>query len=522
MVAVTSNLGRYRRLSVLGSGGMATVELAEDTVLGRKVALKRVKAEGDVRGLARLRREALAGASISHPNLIAIYDVVTTDQGDVVIVMEYVPGETLADRLARDDRLAIPEALRILAGVAAGLDAIHRRGIVHRDVKPANVLLGPGGEVKLADLGIALVPERTQLTTDGAVMGSFRYMAAEQLEGAAASPAIDIYALAAVAYEVLSGRRARSEVNPLALAHAIDRRPPPDLRTAWPQAPAAAAELLIRGMSRDPANRPRAAGELVGDLRAALEPAPTARMPAAAAVPARPTAVPARPAKPARPTAVPARPALISAGPADLLGARSDPSAGRPWLGLLAAAALVAVAVIAVVATLASGGSGSSPPKRAAATRRAGATARRRRARVAPAATSPRHAAVAPAGTPATTAPGTPPPKATGAGSPTAAVESFYGLAAAHRYASAWALADPAFRSQLAGYDSFQAGQAGDRSITFDYAHVVRRSANAATVAVRTTSVRTDGTKHCAGSVELVSGTAANAWLLHQIAINCV
>ncbi|MEA2146644.1 MAG: eukaryotic-like serine/threonine-protein kinase, partial [Solirubrobacteraceae bacterium] len=229
---------------------MATVVLAEDMLLGRQVALKRVTATADARDISRLRREALVGASVSHQNLVSIYDVVTAEDGNVVIVMEYVPGETLADALSREGRLASSEALRILDGVAAGLDAIHQRDIVHRDVKPANVLLGASGTVKLADLGVAAVADRTRITSAGAVVGSWRYMAPEQLEDRPSTTAIDVYALAAVAFEVLSGQKARREQNPMALAHAITTQPPPDLRDAWPEAPPGVAELLALAMAR--------------------------------------------------------------------------------------------------------------------------------------------------------------------------------------------------------------------------------------------------------------------------------
>ena len=182
----TTTLDRYRHIATLGSGGMATVVLAQDTVLGREVALKQIKTGGDERSLSRLRREALIGASVSHPNLVSIYDVVTLEDGDQVIVMEYVPGETLRDALFRETRLDPVTALRVLEGVSAGLDAIHREGIVHRDVKPANILLGAGDTVKLADLGVASIPDRTQITTDGAARGDVQLhgaRAAERLDG---------------------------------------------------------------------------------------------------------------------------------------------------------------------------------------------------------------------------------------------------------------------------------------------------------------------------------------------------
>ena len=281
-MAAISKLARYREISPLGSGGMAVVVLAEDLTLGRLVALKRVHALGEGRGRSRVRREALVGASVSHPNLVSVYDVVLGEDGEQVIVMEYVEGETLRDALGRGSGLAVAEALRVIGGVGAGLDAIHRRGIVHRDVKPANILLGGSGAVKLADLGIASAIDRTRITTDGAVLGTFSYMAPEQLDGARPSAAVDVYALAAVAFEVLSGRKARVERNPVALAHALATQPPPDLSAVWAQAPGAAVEVLAGGMSRDPSRRPRSAGELAGRLRAALEPQATAPIPMAA------------------------------------------------------------------------------------------------------------------------------------------------------------------------------------------------------------------------------------------------
>ena len=158
---------------------MGIVSLAEDTMLARPVALKRMSAMGGDHGLLRLRREALLGASVSHPNLVSIYDIVDSEDGDMVIVMEYVEGETLRQALNRRQGLSTEEVLRVLEGAAAGLDAIHEQGIVHRDVKPANLLLGGDGSIKVADLGIASVADQTRLTSAGAVLGSLSYMAPE-------------------------------------------------------------------------------------------------------------------------------------------------------------------------------------------------------------------------------------------------------------------------------------------------------------------------------------------------------
>ena len=303
-VAVADDLTRYRRISTLGSGGMARVDLAEDTLLGRRVALKRMNETADPHGGLRLRREAMTGASLSHPNLVSIYDVCTGEDGHLVVVMEYVAGETLRAKLGREGRLPAGEAIHILEGVAAGLDAIHARGIVHRDVKPSNILLGADGVVKLADLGIASVPDGTRITTSGSIIGSLSYMAPEQLTDTRARPAIDIYALAAVAFELLSGRKARREANAVALAHALATQPPPDLRSVWPDAPAAAAQIVSRGMARDPSDRPRSARELVARLKAALEPEPTRPMPPPEPQPTKPRRAPVSVAAPAAATRV--------------------------------------------------------------------------------------------------------------------------------------------------------------------------------------------------------------------------
>ncbi|HEU0318623.1 MAG TPA: serine/threonine-protein kinase, partial [Solirubrobacteraceae bacterium] len=286
-MAVTDDVTRYRDIERLGVGGMATVTLAEDTMLRRRVALKRVHTSGDIKATSRLRREALVGASLSHPNLVAIYDVEIGADGDLVIVMEYVAGETLRDAIDRSGGLPPAFALEVLDGVAAALDAIHAREIVHRDVKPANILLGREGAVKLADLGIAVAADRTQITAVGVILGTFSYMAPEQLEGSPAAPAIDVYALAAVAFEMLSGQKARPEANPVALAHAISTRPPPDLCALVEHVPRAAGQVLARGMDADPARRPSSAGELVARLRAALGP-PAETAPAPAPAPAPP------------------------------------------------------------------------------------------------------------------------------------------------------------------------------------------------------------------------------------------
>jgi serine/threonine protein kinase len=263
---------RYKVLSRLGSGGMATVYLAEDERLGRKVAIKRLHSGSPEDGAQRFEREAKVGASLSHPNLVTVFDTVADDEG-VLIVMEYVEGENLSALMARE-RVSPDRAVGIVKAVAAALDHAHQAGVVHRDVKPANVLVSPDGKAKLVDLGIATATERTQITAVGTVLGTPSYMAPEQLEGGRIGKAVDIYALGALAFELLAGRKARQGRTPVEIAHRVANDPTPDIREAWSDAPPAAADLLQRAMSRDPADRPATAGQLARGLEEAFRDAP--------------------------------------------------------------------------------------------------------------------------------------------------------------------------------------------------------------------------------------------------------
>ncbi len=485
---------RYREIRRLGAGGMAKVVLAEDTVLGRLVALKRVYASGDPHQRQRLKREALVGASLSHPNLVFVYDVHAEGDGDLMIVMEYVDGEALSELIASRGSLPPGEALRILHQIAAGLDAIHAKGIVHRDVKPANILLGSDGGAKLADLGVAGVADPTHTTSHEAIVGSFSYMALEQLEGERPSPAMDVYALAAVAYELLSGRKARPETNPLALARAISTQPPPDLRSAWPGAPAAAAAVLNRGMSRDPRERPASAGELIGRLQRAVE-----SQPATEAVPAIAFAKPG------------ATPAIAFAKPdsGTLRAGRRRAAKLLPAIATLA----VLLAVAVTVAALSSGGGKRSGTRSTLAARPGHSTST-----ASPSSPSaPGGAGHASAGANSGSA-----ANASGnqQGTPSGAVEAFYEAAAAHRYPTAWALADASMRSELGGFVAFQNEMSSVRSIAFHRAQVLSgQSPASATVALQTTSVQADRTQQCAGTADTVR--ADSGWLLDGISISC-
>jgi tetratricopeptide (TPR) repeat protein len=267
--------GRYRQIRRLGSGGMAAVYLAEDERLGRRVAIKRVPSSGPQEDLARFRREVRLGASLNHPNLVSILDSIAGDD-DLLIVMEYVEGEPLS-RLLEDGPMEADPALEILRQVAAALDHAHARGVIHRDVKPSNILLRSDGVVKLADMGIATAVGSTRITTVESVIGTLAYIAPERLTGEVGTPAADVFSLAAVAFEALSGERAQQAATPAEAVARATQDPPADLRSAWPEAPADAADVLRQAMDRDPGMRPASAGELVERLDLALrEPEPAA------------------------------------------------------------------------------------------------------------------------------------------------------------------------------------------------------------------------------------------------------
>jgi eukaryotic-like serine/threonine-protein kinase len=292
---------------------MATVYLAEDERLGRKVAVKRLHSDSPEDAARRFEREAKVGASLSHPNLVTVFDTVADDEG-VLIVMEYVEGENLAELMARE-RVPAEQAAAIVKQVAAALDHAHQAGVIHRDVKPANILVTPGGKAKLVDLGIATATERTQITAVGTVLGTPSYMAPEQLEGGNITKAVDIYALGAVAFELLAGRKARQGRTPVEIAHQIANDPVPDIREVWSDAPPAAADALNDAMSRDPEARPATAGQLARALEDGVQQTKatvpfqsgetTQAMPRSTAQPARAAAPPPRSATAPRRRAVP-------------------------------------------------------------------------------------------------------------------------------------------------------------------------------------------------------------------------
>ena len=344
---------------------MASVLLCQDERLDRLVAVKRLHADQPDDIERRFVREAKLGASLNHPNLVSVFDTATDDEG-VLIIMEYVQGEPLSRALRRGP-LAPERVARVASELGAALDHAHRHGVVHRDVKPGNVLLRDDGVTKLVDLGIATAAGHTRITRSGIVLGTASYMAPEQLEGREVGPAADIYALAAVCFEALAGERARPGRSPMEVAHTIATEPAPDLRERWAGAPPATAELLERAMARDPGRRPRTAGELGSRLRGTLEEPPqgtaatrrmdrrTAGGAAGSAVPAPHTAPPASGRSPTAPNGVSDRGAARRPRGRVVPSRRGDRSRVLP---LALAGAIVALAVATIVIGFGSGGGG--------------------------------------------------------------------------------------------------------------------------------------------------------------------
>ena len=351
--------GRYRVLERIGSGGMATVYLAEDERLARHVAVKRLHAGSPDETAKRFAREARIGASLNHENVVTVFDTVTEDES-VVIVMEYVDGESLADALRRG-RIEPGRAVEILRGVAAALDHAHMNGIVHRDVKPANILLGKDGRAKLVDLGIATAVEGTRITRSGSVMGTAAYMAPEQLDGMDTGPHTDIYALAAVAYEMLAGRPAYRGGSPIEVAHQVVNGPPPDLSDAWPEAPRGAVDAIERAMAFRPEERPESATAFAKQLDDALRaPEPEPDPPTAALPIARKGADPF--------LAVPPRPAAGKGSAPEL--ARPRDRSFAPLLALLALAAVGGIVALLLLSGGDGGGGESQSSRDSAAEQR--------------------------------------------------------------------------------------------------------------------------------------------------------
>ena len=277
-------IGRYEIVRLVGRGGMGELYQARDTVLDREVAVKVMYADsvGDDHAHARFYREAKAVARLAHRNIVTIFEF-NEEQGVPYIVMEFLRGHSLADALRRKVPLSLAARLGIVVDLCEGLHYAHQQGVVHRDVKPANIWLQPDGSVKLLDFGIAKFADGT-FTRAGALVGSAAYMSPEQVGGHPAGPQSDVFSAGVVLYELVSGRRPFEAESITGIMMKIMQESARDIRTVVPDVPEAVAAVMDAALQKDPANRYADAAEMAADLRlarleidAAAEPAETER-----------------------------------------------------------------------------------------------------------------------------------------------------------------------------------------------------------------------------------------------------
>ncbi len=300
--------GRYQLVQPLARGGMATVWIADDPVLSRRVAVKVLRADlaADDGTRARFRHEAIAAARLSHPNIVSTYDT-GDDDGIAYIVMELVDGPTLRHLIDEHGGLPVAEVIKIGKQVADALDAAHRAGLVHRDVKPANVLVPRGGPVKVTDFGIAKAAGGDDLTRTGTVMGTARYLAPEQVNGRPTDPRTDVYALGLLMFEALVGHPPFGGDTDIATAMARLTTSAPAIRAERPEVSQALDDVIHRCLARQPSARFGSAAAVREALdRARLDPTGAIPVPVAPRPPTASTPPPPANTGPTHPQPVPA------------------------------------------------------------------------------------------------------------------------------------------------------------------------------------------------------------------------
>jgi serine/threonine protein kinase len=285
---------RYVLGRSLGNGGMGEVYLAHDEVLDRDVALKvlRSRYAGDEEFAGRFLREARSAAGLSHPNIVQVYDRGETEDGISYIAMEYVPGGTLKDRIDGRAPIGTREAARMAARISLALEAAHERGVIHRDIKPQNVLVTPSGDLKVTDFGIARAASAVTSSASSIVFGTAAYISPEQAMGEPVGPASDLYSLGVVLYEMLTGELPYTADNSIAVCmkHVTEPlRPPMALN---PAIPGPMNALVVKLLAKNPADRYASAAELLTDLERVGEGLPLVAE--ATTQPLRPPVAPSR------------------------------------------------------------------------------------------------------------------------------------------------------------------------------------------------------------------------------------
>ena len=263
---------RYQIIKSIGEGGMANVYLAYDTILDRNVAVKVLRGDlsNDEKFVRRFQREALAASSLSHPNIVEVYDV-GEDNGEYYIVMEYIEGKHLKNLLKKRGKLTLSEAVDIMLQITDGMAAAHDSYIIHRDIKPQNIMILENGLVKITDFGIAMAMNATQLTQTNSVMGSVHYLPPEQASGQGSTLQSDIYSMGIVMYELLTGELPFKGDNAVEIALKHLKEPIPDIREKLPNVPNSIYNIIKKATAKNPKNRYNDAREMHEDLLMCLD-----------------------------------------------------------------------------------------------------------------------------------------------------------------------------------------------------------------------------------------------------------
>ena len=264
---------RYRIIDTLGEGGMANVYLAEDIILQRKVAVKilRLDLQNEPQTQARFQREALATSELSHPNIVSVLDV-GTDHGLPYMVMEYVDGPNLKEYIQKNSPLDLNEIIRIMDQILSAVALAHKHNVIHRDLKPQNILMDKRGNIKIADFGIAVALNQSSITQTNSVMGSVHYMSPEQTRGGMVTKQSDIYSLGIILYELITGTVPFNGDTPVAIALKHAQEPIPSIRKKDSSVPQALENVVLKATAKDPRDRYATAQEMKADLDSSLDP----------------------------------------------------------------------------------------------------------------------------------------------------------------------------------------------------------------------------------------------------------
>lgn len=263
---------RYQIIKSIGEGGMANVYLAYDTILDRNVAVKVLRGDlaTDEKFVRRFQREALSASSLSHPNIVEVYDV-GEDNGQYYIVMEYIEGCQLKQLLKKRGRLTLSEVIDIMLQITDGLSVAHDAYIIHRDIKPQNIMILDSGLVKITDFGIAMAMNSTQLTQTNSVMGSVHYLPPEQANGKGSTLQSDIYSMGILMYELLTGELPYKGDNAVEIALKHLKEKIPSVREKFPEIPQSVENIIIKATAKNPKNRYADARSMNEDLRTCLD-----------------------------------------------------------------------------------------------------------------------------------------------------------------------------------------------------------------------------------------------------------